>query len=336
MMTTINAFAAQEAGAKLSPFTYEVGPLGADEVEIAVTSCGICHSDMSIINNEWGVTRFPVVPGHEVIGNITAVGETVTHLAVGQTVGIGWNVRSCLTCHQCMSGAHHHCGKTQPTIVGNHGGFADRLRAQAAWAVPVPDGLTAEQAGPLFCGGITVFSPIEEFNIKPTNRVGVIGIGGLGHLALQFLRAWGCEVWAFTTSMDKEAELKRLGAHEVANTRDDETLKGLRGKFDAIISTVNVALPWRRYVAALAPEGRFISVGAVTEPMDLPPQALISGQKTIGGSDIGPPARVARMLEFCARHNIAPQIETYPMEQVNDAIAHLESGKARYRVVLTR
>ncbi|WP_306251421.1 NAD(P)-dependent alcohol dehydrogenase [Parvularcula sp. IMCC14364] len=335
-MTGINAWAAKKAGGKLEPFSYEVAELAADEVEIEVTSCGICHSDLSILNNDWGVTRYPVVPGHEVIGKIAAVGASVIHLEVGQTVGIGWNVRSCLTCHQCMSGAHHHCAKTQATIVGHHGGFADRLRAQAAWAVPVPDGISAEEAGPLFCGGITVFSPIEEYDIKPTDRVGVIGIGGLGHLALQFLRAWGCETWAFTTSPDKSEELKKLGAHHVADTRDDAGLKALRGKFDAIISTVNVSLPWGRYIAALAPEGKFISVGAITEPMDLPPQALISGQKSIGGSDIGPPARVARMLNFCARHGIAPQVETFPMDEVNEAIAHLESGKARYRVVLTR
>ncbi len=335
-MTMINAWAAKEAGGSLEPFSYEVGDLATDEVEIDVTSCGICHSDLSMIKNDWRISQYPLVPGHEVIGKASKIGGNVANLQIGQTVGVGWYVGSCLTCTQCMQGDHHHCGRTRATIVRNHGGFADKLRVQAAWAVPVPDGITPEEAGPLFCGGVTVFSPIVAYDIKPTDRVGVIGIGGLGHLALKFLRAWGCEVWAFTTSSDKQQELQDMGAHHCVNTRDEEALKNLAGKFDAIISTVNVSLPWNRYVSALAPRGRLISVGAVSEPMDISGQNLISGQKSVGGSDVGSPSMVAKMLEFCARHNIAPQIEKFPMEKVNDAIAHLEAGKARYRVVLTR
>ena len=336
-MTTINAWAASEAGAKLEPYTFDPGPLGADEVEVAVTSCGICHSDLSMLDNEWGMSKFPFVPGHEAIGTVAAVGANVSHLKEGQTVGVGWMAHSCLHCQQCLKGDQHHCAEAQGTIVGRHGGFADRIRAQAAWTVPLPDGITPEEAGPLFCGGITVFAPIVDYGVKPTDRVGVIGIGGLGHMALKFLQAWGCEVWAFTTSPDKEEEAKGFGAHKVANTRDASQLQALAGKFDFILSTVNVPLPWADYLAALAPRGRFVNVGAVVEkPLEIPAFSIIPGAKQVGGSDIGSPAMVATMLGFCARHDIAPQIETFPFDKVNEAMDHLRAGKARYRIVLTR
>lgn len=333
-MTTVNAWAAQEPKGKLEKFEYKLGDIGAGQVDIDVTSCGICHSDVSMINNDWRNASYPLVPGHEVIGKVSALGAGVTHLSVGDTVGVGWMSGSCLTCNTCMSGSHHHCRNGQATIVGHHGGFADKVRAQAAWAIKLPDDLDALKAGPLFCGGVTVFTPIIDYGIQPTDKVAVIGIGGLGHLALKFLAAWGCEVTAFTTSMDKEAELKELGAHKVVNTRDEDALKKLRGQYDAVISTVNVALPWGKYMAALAPRGRLITVGMVTEPMDIRAGQLITGQKSVGGSDTGSPAMIAKMLEFCARHDILPETEVYPMAEVNDAIARLKSGKARYRVVL--
>lgn len=333
---TVHAYAAKSAKSELEPFEYALGALGHDEVDIDVTSCGICHSDLSMVNNDWGMSQYPLVPGHEVIGTVSAVGGGVKSVKVGQTVGVGWMNGSCLTCRPCLSGSQHHCNKAQATIVGHHGGFADKVRAQAAWAIPLPDGLSAEAAGPLFCGGVTVFSPIIDYNIQPTDRVGVVGIGGLGHLAVKFLKAWGCEVYAFTTSADKTDELKALGAHHVVNTRDTDALGKLRGKLDAVISTVNVKLPWHDYLAALAPRGRLITVGAVGEPMAIPAFSLIAGSKALGGSDTGAPARIATMLDFCARHDILPEIETYKMDDVNAAIARLESGKARYRVVLTR
>lgn len=333
-MTTVNAYAAMQAGEDLKPYEYELGDLEAGQIDVDVIACGLCHSDLSMINNDWRNSSYPLVPGHEVIGKVSAVGPNVRHLEVGQTVGVGWMSGSCLTCHTCMSGSHHHCGSAQGTIIGRHGGFADKIRAQAAFAVALPDGLDPTTAGPLFCGGVTVFSPIVDYDIKPTDKVGVIGIGGLGHLALQFLNAWGCEVTAFTTSDDKREELKELGAHNVVNTRDEDALKKLRGQFDAVISTVNVELPWNKYIAALAPRGRLITVGIVTKPMPISAGQLVGGQKAVGGSDTGSPAMIATMLEFCARHGITPQTELFDMKDVNDAIAHLHDGKARYRVVL--
>lgn len=333
-MTDIKAYAALKPGAPLEPFNYDPGALPADYVEIDVSACGLCHSDVSMIDNEWGASRYPLVPGHEAIGRVSELGSNVTHLKLGQMVGVGWSAGSCLTCGQCMSGYQHRCGSAARTIMGRHGGFADRMRVQGIWAIPLPGGMDARSAGPLFCGGITVFAPFMDYDVKPTDRVGVIGIGGLGHLAIQFARAWGCEVTAFTGSLDKTDELKELGAHKVINNRDDDALKSLRGQYDVIISTVNVNLAWHRYVAALAPQGRLVHVGMITEGMNVPAAALVTGQKKIGGSDTGSPAMTAKMLEFCTRHDIKPVVEYFKFDHVNEALAHLKSGKARYRIVL--
>lgn len=333
-MTKIKAFAAMEASGSLVPYEYDPGPIEHANVEIAVSACGLCHSDLSMIENNWRGSRYPLIAGHEAVGVITDIGAGVSHLKIGQTVGVGWNSQSCMHCSPCLSGRQQRCHELVTTIAG-HGGFADRIRVQDIWAVPLPEGMEANSAGPLFCGGITVFAPFLDFDVKPTDRVGVIGIGGLGHLAVQFARAWGCEVTAFTTSMDKEVELKSLGAHKIVNTKDSDALKTLRRSFDCIISTVNVSLPWYKYMASLAPEGRLITVGAVDEPMAIPAFSMITGQKSVGGSDTGSPDVVAKMLDFCVRHDIKPMVDYFPMSEINDAIKHLKSGKARYRVVLT-
>ncbi|MGB6230245.1 MAG: NAD(P)-dependent alcohol dehydrogenase [Litorimonas sp.] len=332
-MTTFNTYAAHEPGGALQPFTYDPGTMASDEVEIRVTACGLCHSDLSMIKNEWRRSQYPLVPGHEVIGEVVAVGEGVATLKPGQMVGVGWTSHSCLHCSPCLSGRQQRCTTGVSTIAGR-GGFADRIRVQHVWAVPLPDGIDSASAGPLFCGGITVFAPFIDFDLKPTDRIGIVGIGGLGHLAVQFAHAWGCEVTAFTSSMDKEAELRDLGAHRIVNSRDDAALKAERGRFDYILSTVNVSLNWRLYLSALRAEGKLITVGMVPEAMAIPAGLLIGGQRIVSGSDTGPPDRVATMLEFCARHDIKPMIETFPMAECNAAIERLESGQARYRVVL--
>jgi uncharacterized zinc-type alcohol dehydrogenase-like protein len=195
-----------------------------------------------MLRNEWGFSSYPLVPGHEVVGRVEAVGSMVKNLVAGDRVGLGWFSESCMTCPQCMGGDHNLCATGEGTIVGRHGGFADLVRSHWAWATKLPEALSSVSAGPLFCGGITVFSPIVEFGVRPTDRVGVIGIGGLGHLAVQFLNKWGCEVTAFTSSTDKTEELKKLGAHRVVNSRDAEAMKSEANRFDFIISTVAVPM----------------------------------------------------------------------------------------------
>lgn len=336
MSTPIRAYAADAAGAALKPFEYDPGPLGPEQVEIAVEHCGICHSDLSMLDGEWGRSKYPIVPGHEVVGTVAAVGAQVRSVKPGQRVGLGWMASSCTHCHSCLSGDHNFCASAQATIVGRHGGFADRVRAHWVWVTALPEGLDASRAGPLFCGGITVFNPILQFDVKPTDRVAVVGIGGLGHLAIKFLRAWGCEVTAFTSSAAKREEALALGAHQVITTGDAAALKARAAQFQFILVTINVAQDWAAYLATLAPRGRLHFVGAVLQPLEVRPQLLFGNQKSISGSPIGSPAVMQTMLEFAARHGIAPQAEFFPMTQVNEAIEHLRAGKARYRVILTR
>jgi alcohol/geraniol dehydrogenase (NADP+) len=333
-MHTYHAYAAPSAKSPLEPFTFDPGPLGPEEVEIEVSHCGICHSDLSMLDNDWGMTKYPFVPGHEVTGTVSELGEQAKGLKIGQRVGLGWWSQSCLSCHECLSGDHHLCPSVQGTIFGRHGGFADRVRAQWTWVRPIPVELDMAKTGPLLCGGITVFAPLLINEVRSTGRVGILGIGGLGHMALQFANKWGCEVHAFTTSDSKEAEARQLGAHFVHNTRQDGALKKLAGSLDLIISTVNVPLDVSGLLDTLAPKGRLHNVGAVLKPLEVPAFSLILGQKSVSGSPAGSPVAIDEMLEFSARHSIAPITETFPMSKVNEALEHLRAGKARYRVVL--
>jgi len=330
----IKAYAANEPGGKLEPFEYDPGALGQDEVEIGVEYCGICHSDLSMWDNEWGITQYPFVPGHEVVGTIAEVGSDVKTLKVGQRVGLGWYSHSCTHCEWCMSGNQNLCLTAEGTIVGRHGGFADRVRAHEEWVTPLPEKLSATSSGPLFCGGITVFNPIVQLDIKPTDRVGVIGIGGLGHMALGFLHAWGCDVTAFSSSPSKEDEARQLGANHFINSRDPEALASVANSFDVIISTVNVALDWDKYIAALRPKGRLHMVGAVLSPLSAQIFPMIVGQKSVSASPLGSPTTVAKMLDFAARHEVAPIVEVFSFDQVNEALDKLRNGQPRYRLVL--
>lgn len=334
-MSTVHAYAANAAAEELKPFTYELGPIGADQVEIKIDYCGICHSDYSMWQNHWGFSAYPFVPGHEVVGTIVALGAGAKGLQMGQRVGLGWFSGSCMHCTTCMSGNHNLCPTVEQTMIGRYGGFADRVRCNWEWAIPLPDSQAAKSAGPLFCGGITVFNPIIQFGVLPTDRVGVIGIGGLGHMALQFLSAWGCDVTAFTSSAGKEDEARKLGAHHVVNSRDSQAMEKLAASYDFILNTANVPLDWNAYINALAPKGRLHMVGAVPEPVPVGVFSLLTHQRAISGSPLGSPATTRTMLEFCARHAIEPVVEYFDMKDVNKAMAHLHSGKARYRIVLT-
>ncbi|MGH8108177.1 MAG: NADPH-dependent aldehyde reductase Ahr [Arenimonas sp.] len=333
-MSTIKAWAAQCAGGKLEPFEYDPGPLGDEEVEIAVEHCGICHSDLSLLNNDWGMTQYPFVPGHEATGRVVAMGPQAKGVSVGQRVGLGWNSHSCMHCKQCLMGHHNLCERLQPTLIGRHGAFADKVRAHWVWTMPLPEGLDSRECGPLLCGGITVFAPLRELNISPTSRVGVIGIGGLGHMALKFCKAWGCEVTAFTSSDSKMEEARAFGAHHVVSTGDSKAIAKLAGTLDLIIDTVNATLDWDGLLNALAPNGRLHVVGAVPEPIPVPVFTLLMGQKSISGSPTGSRGAIDSMLNFAARHQVTPQTEHFPMSKVNEALHHLRDGKARYRIVL--
>ena len=330
----VNGYGATEPGGELKAFEYELGPLGDHQVDIKVEYCGICHSDLSMLDNDFGLTQYPFVPGHEIVGRVDAIGANAKGVTVGQRVGLGWYAGSCMTCEWCMSGNHNLCPSPEMTIIGRHGGFADKVRAEAALVVPLPEQIEAETAGPLFCAGITVFNPLVQLDIKPTDRVGVIGIGGLGHLALRFVDAWGCEVTAFSTSPEKEAEAREFGADHFVNSRDPKALEEIAGSFALILSTVSASLDWNAYIAALRPKGRLHIVGVVPQPVSVEVIPMLLGQKSVTYSSGGSPATTAKMLEFAVRHRIQPTIETFKFSQINDAMEKLRNGKPRYRLVL--
>ena len=330
----IRAWAAHEAAKRVVPFEYDAGPLGDEEVEIKVEHSGLCHSDLSVIDSEWGSSNYPIVGGHEVVGTVVALGAQTKGLQLGQRVGVGWMNQSCQACKNCLGGQPQLCRAGKATIVGHHGGFAERVRAHWLWTCPIPEGLDPAKAGPLLCGGITVFSPFLTFGIKPTHRVGVVGIGGLGHMALKFARAWGCEVTAFTSSDSKRDEALEMGAHRVVSSVDAKAMKAVAGRLDMVLVTVNVMLNWRALMSTLAPNGRLHLVGVLPQPMEIDAFPLIGGQRSISGSPTGSRQDIDTMLEFAARHGIEPQTEHFPMSRINDALDHLRAGKARYRVVL--
>jgi uncharacterized zinc-type alcohol dehydrogenase-like protein len=334
-MSLVRAWSAKAARQPLEMVEIDLGPLKPTDVEISVESCGLCHTDLSFVQDDWGVSPFPLVPGHEAIGRVVAVGEQALGLRVGQRVGVGYNAGSCMHCRTCLGGDQHLCVRVEPTMLGGHqGAFAERIRSHWAWAVPLPDTLDTTTAGPLLCGGVTVFAPLLEHRVRPSDRVGVIGIGGLGHLALQFARAWGCEVTAFTSNLSKSEEARSFGAHHVVETHDTAALAEIAASLDLLLVTVNVTLDWAALLQTLKPKGRMHVVGVVAEAMPIHAFPLIAGQKAISGSPTGNPVTIATMLEFAARHGIAPQVQRYPMSQVNDAMARLAAGEARYRIVL--
>jgi uncharacterized zinc-type alcohol dehydrogenase-like protein len=330
----VKAYAARGPKQKLEPFEYEPGPLGKHEVDVRVSHCGICHSDLALIDNEWGNATYPVVPGHEVVGTVAAVGASVDRLAVGARVGVGWHAGSCGHCEWCSRGKESLCAQERGTIVGRHGGWAESVRVDAKFAVPMPEALDPAVAGPLMCAGSTVFTPMVEFGVEPWMRTAVVGVGGLGHLAVQFLAAFGCEVTAISSTHDKDDLARKLGATKFLATKAGNELKKAAGSFDFIISTVGADLPWPDFVAALRPQGRIVFVGIPGAPVAVPVFGLIA-EKSVSGAMCGSPSDTARMLEFAARTGVKPVVEHFAMTDVNKAVDHVRAGKARFRVVLS-
>ena len=279
-MSKINAWVAPAAKNKFVKQEIDLGPLGDEDVEVEVDYCGICHSDLSMLNNDWGISIFPAVFGHEVVGRIIAKGPRVKGLNIGQKVGIGWTSGSCMHCKQCMSGHHNFCPESVATIIGHKGGFVTHVRSHWAWVFPIPENLPMADTVPLLCGGITVFNPLVTY-AKPTGRVGVVGIGGLGHLAVKFAAALGCEVTAFTSSESKYAEAREFGAHNVVSSKDSAAIQKLAGAFDVILITANAPLDWPALINALAPQGRLHFVGVVPDAIPVFAFPLIASERSI-------------------------------------------------------
>ena len=333
-MTEIKGLAAHAAGAELLSFRYKVSELAPHEVEVKISHCGVCYSDVHLIDNDWGISKYPFIPGHEIVGTITGVGSAVLDRKHGERVGIGWQADSCGICEWCRQGDEHLCAKAQPTCVGRNGGYADAIRVNSRFAIPVPEALNSENVAPLLCGGITVYSPLRNWLARPSSRVGVIGIGGLGHMGLQFARAFGCEVTAFSTSKDKEPEARELGAHHFVNTRDNSELKAVMGSFDLILSTVSADQDFQSFVNALRPKGTLVALGASPSPLQISAFSLLGGQKAIAGSPTGSPRDLHEMLDVAARHNVQAITEKFAMKDANKAVERVKKNQVRYRAVL--
>lgn len=333
-MKVFKGYAAKAAGGALEEFEFEPTPLGAFDIEVEITHCGICHSDIHLIDNDWKLSTYPLVPGHEVVGVVTEKGASVDRALLGKRVGIGWQSGACLTCSECSSGLDHLCAQSRATCVGRHGGFASHIRVDSRYAFILPDALASDVAAPLLCGGVTVYSPLKTHNIRAAHHVGVIGIGGLGHFAIQFASALGCEVTAFSTTNAKEKDARELGATNFVSTSDPKNLRQLRSSCDMIISTAYADLPWESYLAALRPRGKLVIVGVPSTEISIPGFTLISGEKSIVGSAIGSRSTITEMLTFAARKEVGAVTERFPLSQVNTALASLRAGKIRYRAVL--
>jgi uncharacterized zinc-type alcohol dehydrogenase-like protein len=322
MPMLFNAYAAKKAKARLAPFQYEPGPLGSDEVEIAISHCGICHSDVHLVDGEWG-DWFPLVPGHEIVGTVTA-GKA---FSPGERVGVGWQRDSCSECEYCQAGEEVLCPKHEATCQGHFGGFADRIRVNERFAFKIPEELPSESAAPLLCGGITVYTPLRNFANRGS-RVGVIGIGGLGHLGLQFAKALRCEVTAFSRVADKEADARQFGADHFTTGEPE------KGSLDLILNTAHAAPDMDLYLGALRPKGVFCQLGAAPSPLAVAAMPLIGGSRTVTGSAIGSPAKIREMLALAAERGITARTVVLSMRDANKALDRTRRNQARYRMVL--
>ncbi|MFJ5225450.1 NAD(P)-dependent alcohol dehydrogenase [Streptomyces sp. NPDC088400] len=338
----VRAYAVERAGGPVRIHEIEPAPLGPLEVDIAVTHCGVCLTDVGMIDDTYGISRFPVVAGHEAVGVVQALGDTVdgSRLAVGQRVGIGARAGSCFACEWCLTGRQHLCPDGEETVLrGQRGGFATQLRASDwRYVHPLPDLISSEQAGPLLCAGATVFSAIVRNNVRPTDRVAVVGVGGLGHLAIQFLAAWGCHVTAVSTTAEKADDARRFGAHAFVTSGGGlnglDGLDGLTGSFDFVLSTVSGDLPWDAYLKTLRPQGTLCVVGVPESGLTVHPLSLLLGEKRLVGGLSGSVAETRQMLGFAARHDIRPAVETFPASRFDEALDRVRQGRAHYRAVM--
>lgn len=330
----VKAYAAFAKSAELKPFEYDAKPLTPHSIDVEISHCGICHSDIHLLDDGLGITKFPYVPGHEIIGTVREAGELVKQLQVGDRVGIGWQSGSCHACEYCAKGNENCCPSMESTCVSQFGGYASSFRCDAKFAVKIPKELSSAQAAPLMCGGVTVYQPLRYYNVTPNQRAAVIGIGGLGHLAVQYLSAFGCEVTAISSSPDKRKEAESFGADNFVDSSSRDALKNLANHFDFVLNTASADLPLQDYFLTVKPMGKFIMIGLGSPAVTVPAPSLVLGQKSLGGSWIGSPSMIEEMLEFSARNDIKVKIEEFPMSKVNDGIKGVRENKVRYRAVL--
>ena len=338
----VNAYAAPSATEPLELTTVERRALGTKDVLIEVTFAGICHSDIHTVRGDWGPQPFPVVPGHEIVGIVTAVGSDVSRHRVGDTVGVGCMVNSCRTCVNCVAGDEQYClGGGVPTYAGTdrdgtitQGGYSTHVVVDEHFTLKIPAGLDLASAAPLLCAGITTYSPLRRWEAGPGKKVAVVGLGGLGHMAVKLAHAMGAEVTVLSQSLKKQEDAQRLGADHYYATSDPDTFEQLAGSFDLIINTVSASIDVDAHLRLLAVDGSLVNVGAPPEPLSVNAGSLISGRRNFAGSMIGGIAETQEMLEFCAEHGLGSDIELIGADKINDAYERVLASDVRYRFVI--
>ncbi len=343
MSHAIKSYAAHAASGRLDLFSIDRRDPRADDVVIRILHCGVCHSDLHKVRNDWGHAHYPMVPGHEIIGQVTRVGENVTRFRVGDHVGVGCMVDSCHHCERCAEGLEQYC-QNNPTqtyddvdrIDGmrTQGGYAETIVVRQDFVLRIPSGLDLAGSAPLLCAGITMYSPLRHWQVKAGTRVGVIGLGGLGHMGLKLARAMGAEVTLFSRSPGKEADALRLGAHHVVLSTEPTQMRAVAGQFDLIIDTVPVRHDVNAYLPTLVSGGVMVLIGYFGALADLSTLPLINGRRSLAGSLIGGIAETQQMLDFCGQHGITSDIEVIRMDQINEAFVRLDAADVKYRFVI--
>jgi uncharacterized zinc-type alcohol dehydrogenase-like protein len=338
----VNAYAAPAAGQPLAPTTIERREVGANDVLIKIEYAGICHSDIHTVTGEWGPQPFTVVPGHEIVGTVAEIGSAVTKHQVGDRVGVGCMVNSCGECANCRNADEQYClegmvgtyAGTDRDGTTTQGGYSTHVVVDADFVLSVPDGLDPASAAPLLCAGITTYAPLRHWGAGPGKRVAVVGLGGLGHMAVKLAHAMGAEVTVLSQSLKKQEDGLRLGAEHYYATSDPDTFEHLAGSFDLIINTVSAHIDIAAHLGLLAVDGALVNVGAPAEPLSLDVFSLIGGRRSYAGSMIGGIAETQEMLDFCAEHRIGAEVEVIAADLVNEAYERVLASDVRYRFVI--
>ena len=341
-MNVTKAWAAQDATTPLSPYNFERRALNEDDVQIEILFCGVCHSDIHQVRNEWGNSIYPMVPGHEIVGRVTKVGDKVTNFKIGDMAGVGCFVDSCGTCPSCSEGLEQYC---ETGVIGSYnskekdgtptmGGYSDKIICKESFVLKISGHLDLSRVAPLLCAGITTYSPLRQWKVKKGDKVGVIGLGGLGHMAVKLAAAMGAEVTVLSTSKSKEKDALKLGAHHFTVTKDPGQLADHRSYFNLLINTVSAKHDLNLYLSLLKVDGTMVLLGVPPEAPEISVFNLISRRRRLAGSLVGGIAETQEMLDFCAEHNVMADVEVIPISYINEAYERMMKNDVHYRFVI--
>ena len=342
-MISTKAYAAPAAASKLEPYNFERRDPGPHDVLIDILYCGVCHTDIHFINNDWGFSIFPMVPGHEIVGRVAAVGDHVTKFKTGDMAGVGCLVDSCRECDYCNEGLEQYCqgggvftysGIEKDGKTVTQGGYSNKIVVEERFVLKVSEKLSPAHAAPLLCAGITTYSPLRHWKVGKGHKIGIIGLGGLGHMAIKFAASFGAEVTVLSTSPNKKEDALKLGAHNFVVTKDEEQVKLVANTFDFILDTLSASHDYNMYVSMLKVDGTLICVGLPPEPITVPAFNLVFTRKCVAGSLIGGLPETQEMLDYCAANNIVSDIEVIPIQKIQEAYERMLMNDIKYRFVI--